>query len=230
MSAGIFVRELDKVKNYLIEMGDDVLKMLQDTCAVLTTLDADKAKEIIKFDRTVNELENRVVNKAIDLIALNQPVAGDLRFLASSLRFSTELERIGDLSGNVSRRILDINKLILDGKDTQPLPRDLTYMIGKVLMMLETALTSFRENDPDAAAKVMKLDDEVDDYNRNIRHKILDIVEENGKAAAWGFETITLANHLERLADHTTNLAEETIYMAKGYNVRHQITKDREEI
>ncbi|MDR2339545.1 MAG: phosphate signaling complex protein PhoU [Deltaproteobacteria bacterium] len=230
MSAGIFVRELDKVKNYLTEMGEDVLRMLKETSAVISKMDVEKAKEIIKFDKTVNELENRVVNKAIDLIALNQPVAGDLRFLASSLRLSTELERIGDLAGNISRRVLDIHKLEQEGKETLPFPDEFTHMIGRTLLMLEIALDSFKENDAEAAHKVMGMDDEVDDYNRSIRKKVLDIVEKDGKSAAWGFEAMTLAGHVERLADHTTNLAEETIYMARGFNIRHQITKDREEI
>lgn len=230
MSAGIFIRELEKVKNYLIEMGEDVLKMLEETCTVITQLDVEKAKEIINFDSTINDLENRVVNKAIDLIALNQPVAGDLRFLASSLRLSTELERIGDLTGNVSKRILDIHHLNLEGKNTLPLPEKIPQMTQKVLSMLQTALHSFKETDPDAADKVMSMDDEIDEMNHSIRREVLGLVENDGKVAAWGFEVITLANHLERLADHTTNLAEETIYMAKGFNVRHQITKDREEI
>jgi phosphate transport system protein len=230
MSAGIFLRELEKVKGYLVEMGEDVLHMLKETYTAIGDLDVDRAKGIIKFDKNVNDLENRVVNKAIDLIALNQPVAGDLRFLAASLRVSTELERIGDLAGNISRRILDIQKLNLDGKATLPLPSELPNMAEKAIMMLDIALSSFKETDPDAANQVMRMDDEVDDYNRSIRKNVLDIVENDGKVAAWGFEAITLANHLERLADHTTNLAEETIYMARGFNVRHQITKDREEI
>jgi phosphate transport system protein len=230
MSAGIFVRELEKVKNYLIEMGQDVLKMLEGTCTVITTMDVDKAKEIIHFDTTINELENRVVNKAIDLIALNQPVAGDLRFLASSLRLATELERIGDLTGNVSKRILDIHHLTLDNKKVLPLPDKVPQMTQKVLVMLQKALHSFKESDWEAANTVMDLDDEVDELNYSIRRDILNIIENDGTAAAWGFEVISLANHLERLADHTTNLAEETIYMAKGFNVRHQISKDREEI
>jgi phosphate transport system protein len=204
--------------------------MLKESCVVITEMDVEKARDIINFDRTVNDLENRVVNKAIDLIALNQPVAGDLRFLAASLRLSTELERIGDLAGNTSRRILDIHKLMAEGKKTCPLPDELQTMLAKVLNMLETALASFRDNDPDKAGTIMRLDDEVDDLNRAIRKKVLDIVENDGKTAAWGFETIVLAGHLERLADHTTNLAEETIYMARGFNIRHQITKDREEI
>jgi phosphate transport system protein len=230
MSAGIFARELDKVKKYLVEMGEDVLRMLKETSSVLVAVDVEKAREIIKFDRIVNDLENRVVNKAIDLIALNQPVAGDLRFLASSLRLSTELERIGDLAGNVSRRILDIHRLETEGRHTLPLPEALNVMAGKAYVMLETALSSFVDSDPEAANKVMRLDDEVDEINASIRRSILDIVEKDGALAAWGFESITLAGHLERLADHTTNLAEETIYMARGFNVRHLITKDREEI
>jgi phosphate transport system protein len=230
MSAGLFIKELDKVKGYLIEMADDVLRMLEESCQAIASMDHEKAKAVIKFDKQVNDLENRVVNKAIDLIALNQPVAGDLRFLAASLRLSTELERIGDLAANLSKRVVDMHHLKHAGKKINPLPKNLDNMTAKVLHMLGISIASFKNNDHEDAARVMDMDDEVDEYYRRIRKEIMGIIEEDGKVAAWGFEVILLATHLERLADHATNLSEETIYMAKGRNVRHQVPKDREEV
>jgi phosphate transport system protein len=221
MAMGTFVNELAGLRQNLETMGRDVRTMLEEAVKALVSGDEDTAKAVILMDRTINAMENKIVDRAINLIATNQPVAGDLRFLASSLRLATELERVGDLGSNLARRTLALGKLAKEGAEADPFPERLTHMSKRTMAMLDLALSSFDERDPEKAERVLDLDDEIDELNREIRKHILETVYHNGRKVAWGLEILNTAAHLERLGDHSTNLAEETIYMARGKNVRH---------
>jgi phosphate transport system protein len=224
MSIGFFEQNLINLKRDLVDMGQEVFQMLKDAGEALLEMDKSKAKSVIKADKDVNARENSVVHRAITLIATNQPVAGDLRFLASSLRLASEIERIGDLGTNLARRTLELIELRAAHEPLDPLPEDIPAMLEKALYMLEMALHAFAENDAETAQKVIDYDDTIDEYNRTIRNNIIKIINEDGHKASWGLEMISLANHLERLGDHATNLAEETFYMAKGKNIRHALS------
>jgi phosphate transport system protein len=224
MPIGFFEQNLINLKRDLVEMGQEVLRMLKDAGEALLAMDRSKAASVIKADKDVNARENSVVHRAITLIATNQPVAGDLRFLASSLRLASEIERIGDLGTNLARRTIELIDLKAAHEPLDPLPDDIPDMLQKALYMLETALHAFAENDAETARKVIDYDDVIDEQNRTIRTKIIKIINEDGHKASWGLEMISLANHLERLGDHATNLAEETFYMAKGKNIRHALS------
>ena len=221
MAMGTFVSELAGLRSNLETMGRDVRTMLGEAVKALVTGDEEKAKEVIRMDKGINALENKIVDKAINLIATNQPVASDLRFLASSLRLATELERVGDLGSNLARRTLGLGQLAREGAVSDPFPERLSFMSERTMAMLDLALSSFDNRDPVAAEKVLDLDDEIDDLNRDIKAAVLSTVYHDGRKVAWGLEIINTAAHLERLGDHSTNLAEETIYMARGKNVRH---------
>jgi phosphate transport system protein len=221
MAMGTFVSELAGLRENLETMGRDVRTMLEESVKALVTGDEDAAKAVILMDRAINAMENKIVDRAINLIATNQPVAGDLRFLASSLRLATELERVGDLGSNLARRTLGLGELARSGAAADPFPERLATMSQKTMAMLDLALSSFDERDPAKADKVLDLDDEIDELNREIKNQVMETVYQDGRKVAWGLEIINTAAHLERLGDHATNLAEETIYMARGKNVRH---------
>ncbi|MDR3153072.1 MAG: phosphate signaling complex protein PhoU [Deltaproteobacteria bacterium] len=221
MSMGLFEQKLLDLRAKLIEMGRDVLEMLKGAGEALTDFDRDKARAVMRADREVNDLENRVVNKAITLIATNQPVAGDLRFLASSLRLASELERIGDLGSNLARRTIKLIKMEKEGVPSAPLPGKLPLMVEKALHLLETALTAFETSDADLAREAIAYDDEIDELYKEIRNEALATVYSDGRRAKWGFEVCILTYHIERLGDHATNVAEETVYMAQGKTIRH---------
>jgi phosphate transport system protein len=218
----MFVDELLGLREQLIHMGQDVISMVTKAISNLVATDEEEARAVIKADKGINAQENSIVDTAIRLIATNQPVAGDLRFLASTLRLATEWERIGDLGSNLARRTLGLIQLNNIGALTEPLPDDLNLMAAKALGMLKMALEAFTERSPDLAEKVLSLDDEIDDLNQRIKDSLLAKMYDNGRLSAWGLEIINTAAHLERLGDHATNVAEETIYMAKGKNVRHK--------
>jgi phosphate transport system protein len=218
---GSFVAELAVLRSNLVQMGLNVNEMLKVAVGALIGGDEAKAKEVIIMDKSINDFENRIVDKAIHLIATNQPVAGDLRFLASSLRLATELERMGDLGSNLARRTITLNQLQRAQAVCEPFPEDLVRMSERTMAMLEQALKAFNESDPVLAELVLGLDDEIDDYNKAIRSSLIEKIYHDGHKVSWGLEIIHTAIHLERLGDHATNLAEETIYMARGKNVRH---------
>ncbi|MDR1084565.1 MAG: phosphate signaling complex protein PhoU [Deltaproteobacteria bacterium] len=221
MTTGTFVEELESLRQNLVTMGNDVLAMVKSAVEALLTGNEEAAETVIKRDADINAQENKAVDRAIRLIATNQPVAGDLRFLAASLRLATELERIGDLGSNLARRTLGLAKLERDGSVLGQVPPELGRMAHEAALMLEKALLAFSSRDPVLAEEVLKLDDIIDDFNRKIRKMVLLLVYDNGHLAAWGLEMINTAVHLERLGDHATNLAEEVIYVSRGQNIRH---------
>jgi phosphate transport system protein len=221
MVMGSFVQELGKLKESLDVMGEEVAGMLGQAVKALAEGDEDLARVVIARDKSINAMENNIVDKAINLIATNQPVAGDLRFLASSLRVATELERMGDLGSNLARRTLGLASLARDGATSDPFPGNISTMLEKTLAMVRLAVRTYAERDSDSANVVLGLDDEIDDLNRKVRADVLAAVSDDGRKVYWGLEIINTASHFERLGDHATNLAEETIYMVKGKNVRH---------
>jgi phosphate transport system protein len=221
MVMGTFVNELATLKSSLKLRGDDVETMLKRAVDAFLSGDVERADQVIETDASVNRQENVIVDKTINLIAANQPVAGDLRFLAASLRLATELERVGDLGSNLARRTKELAKLRQKGEAVAETPTDLTEMARKAVEMLDMALEALSMSDAELAETVLRLDDEIDALNALVKRNVLETVREDGRKAAWGLEIINAAAHLERLGDHATNLAEETIYMAKGKNVRH---------
>ncbi|MDR1577005.1 MAG: phosphate signaling complex protein PhoU [Deltaproteobacteria bacterium] len=222
MTGGSFVRELADLRQKLVDMGKAVLTMVETSVEALLSGDEEKAWWVINHDKDINAQENQNVDRAIRLIAMNQPVAGDLRFLASSLRLATELERIGDLGANLARRVLGVAKLTKEGAEIGPTPPELSSMAQAATSMLAKALAAFNERDSVAAELVLTLDDVIDDFNRRVRKLVLGSIYANGHLAAWGLEIINTSERLERLGDHATNLAEEVIYVAHGKNVRHK--------
>jgi phosphate transport system protein len=221
MVMGSFIQELTKLRESLVAMGYAVSDMLVDAVAALNAGDEEQARQIIARDKAINAMENNIVDRAINLIATNQPVAGDLRFLASSLRLATELERMGDLGSNIARRTLSLARLGREGAAADNFPENIKTMCVKTIDMLKQSLSAFEDRDPERADQVLALDDAIDDLNRQVRADILSIVFQDGRKVAWGLEIINTASHFERLGDHATNLAEETIFMARGKNVRH---------
>jgi phosphate transport system protein len=221
MVMGSLVDELKKLRESLITMGYEVADMLGVAVKALADGDEEQARVVIARDKTINAMENNIVDKAINLIAANQPVAGDLRFLAASLRLATELERMGDLGSNLARRTLGLASLAREGAQADPFPENITTMRVKTVEMLNQSVKAFVDRDTELASKVLGLDDEIDDLNRKVKADVLEAVFNDGRKVAWGLEIINTAAHFERLGDHATNLAEETIYIVKGKNVRH---------
>jgi phosphate transport system protein len=175
------------------------------------------AKEIIHLDHEIDEMEVEIEEECLKIIALHQPVATDLRFLIAVIKINNDLERIGDQVVNIAQRVVSIAK-----HPVAPYQFDYSVMADKAEGMLRMSLDSLVNQDLDLAIKVLQLDDEVDSIKDeaydNIKKAIADGVTED---IGYMINLLLISRHIERLADHATNIAEEVVYMIEGEIVRH---------
>jgi phosphate transport system protein len=179
--------------------------------------DVDLAKEIIHLDHEVDEMEVEIEEECLKVSALHQPVATDLRFLVAVIKINNDLERIGDQVVNIGQRVVRIAK-----RPVAPYHFDYSLMADKAEAMLRMSLDSLVNQDLDLAIKVLHTDDEVDKlkdeaYDR-IKQAMTDGLTED---IGYMINLLLISRHIERLADHATNIAEEVIYMIEGDIVRH---------
>lgn len=211
-----FEEDLSRLKDSLLLMGGLIESMLRDTSAALLTHDAETAMKIINRDNELDQLEKRVDEQAIMILALRQPAAQDLRFVTASLKICTDLERIGDITVNICERLVELSKFP-PIKSYQDLPRmmDLT---GK---MISKAIDAFVNLSMDLASEVLSEDDEIDALYRLVWAEVLKSIKANPKVVESGMKLLFISKYLERIADHATNIAEQVIFTVKGLDVRH---------
>lgn len=215
---GHFRKELDRVKQMILALGTFVEERVQMVDKAIESLDGDMARQIMEKDYEIDQMEIDVEEECLKALALYQPVAVDLRFLVAVIKINNDLERIGDEAVNVAERVLVLAK---EG----PLSYQFDYsdMVEKARNMLKKSLDSLVNMDLDLAFEVLTLDDEVDRINHEaydaIKHAIKHLPE--GKGVGRLINMLLIGRHLERIADHATNIAEEVIYMIEGDIVRH---------
>jgi phosphate transport system protein len=212
-----FQRELDKIKKMILSLGALVEKRVHQIKEVLEERDVAMANEIIHLDHEIDQMEVDVEEECLKIIALHQPVATDLRFLIAVIKINNDLERIGDQVVNIAQRVVSISK-----HPVVPYRFDYSVMADKAEAMLRMSLDSLVNQDLDDAIRVLHLDDEVDAlkdqaYDR-IKAAIADGVTED---IGYMINLLLISRHIERLADHATNIAEEVVYMIEGEIVRH---------
>jgi phosphate transport system protein len=174
------------------------------------------ANEIIAADREIDLKEVEVEEDCLKILALHQPVAVDLRFIAAVIKINNDLERIGDEAANIAERVADIAS-----RPPMEIPFDYSRMASKAEMMLRSSLDSLVNLDADLAYKVGLLDDEVDEKYAEILEQVKDLIKKKPERVAYLINFLLMARHLERIADHATNIAEEVIYMIEGVIPRH---------
>ncbi|MFP4445432.1 MAG: phosphate signaling complex protein PhoU [Desulfosudaceae bacterium] len=215
-------KELEYIKRRLLELGAMTEDRLNKAIQVVRDYDKQLAQEIIDTDYEIDNLEVEIEEECLKGIALHQPVAGDLRFLAVTLKINNDLERIADEAVNIAQRVMTIAK-----KD-ESFTYDYIPMGNKVKGMLKKSLNAFVDRDPAAAKEVLFADDEVD----LLRNETYDELKEAScgtiHSMAYLLNLFLISRHLERVADHATNIAEEVIYMVEGEIVRHADKKSIE--
>ena len=212
-----FQRELDTIKKMILSLGALVEQRVHRIKQAIEDRDVDLAKEIVHLDHEIDEMEVEIEEACLKIIALHQPVAADLRFLVAVIKINNDLERIGDQVVNIAQRVVRIAK-----RPVEPYHFDYSVMAEKAEAMLRMSLDSLVNQDLDQAIKVLHLDDEVD----NIKDQAYDRIKQamaNGLTEDIGYmiNLLLISRHLERLADHATNIAEEVVYMIEGEIVRH---------
>jgi phosphate transport system protein len=211
-----FQRELDKIKKMILSLGALVEERVRMAITAIEDRDAEMATQIIKLDYEIDEMEVEIEEECLKILALHQPVAVDLRFLVAVIKINNDLERIGDQAVNIAQRIQNIAK-----RQRVEFAFDYTAMANKVESMLRTSLDALVGLDIDLAYKVLTQDDEIDEINREAYDRIKQAIRQHPDDVGYLINLLLISRHLERLADHTTNIAEEVIYLIEGEIIRH---------
>jgi len=214
--ANIFMRELDNIKKMILLLGTMVEERVRLAVEAVVNQDSQAAQQIIKTDYEIDEMEVEVEEECLKVLALHQPVAVDLRFLIAVIKINNDLERIGDQAVNIAQRVGVLSK------HRNPVYSfDYTLMAQKAETMLRMSLDALVNLDEDIALKVVTMDDEVDLIQREAYDRIKNAMKENPGMTGYLINLFLVSRHLERLADHATNIAEEVIYMIEGEIIRH---------
>jgi phosphate transport system protein len=209
-------KELERIKKRILGLGAMVEERVRMATKAVESWDADLAKEIILKDYEIDEIEVEIEEECLKILALHQPVAVDLRFLVAVIKINNDLERIGDEAVNLAERVENISKRKR---------LDLTFKYGlmaeKAISMLRMSLDSLVHHDRDLAFQVLMKDEEVDQMHREIYDRIKETIAERPEYVSYMINLYTISKNLERIGDHSTNIAEEVIYLVEGEIVRH---------
>jgi phosphate transport system protein len=213
-----FHEELDALKQTLLAMGGLVEDQILRVMTALLERDSELAQEVIDRDQRVNLYDVEVDEKCVELLALYQPAAGDLRFITTAMKIVTDLERIGDQAVNIAQRALELNR------EPQLKPYiDLPRMATSAQRMVKESLDAFVSRDTALARRVCGEDSEVDALKEQIFRELLTFMMEDPKTIPRAIRLILISRFLERVADHATNIAEMVIYMVDSKMVRHTL-------
>ncbi|WP_457571391.1 phosphate signaling complex protein PhoU [Desulfovulcanus sp.] len=209
-------QELENLKMNVLKMAAEVEQTLAKTTKAFADLDSDLAQEVIDGDQVINEMEVKIDELCLKLLALEGPVARDLRFILGCMRICVDLERIADECVNVAEATI-----MLSFKPTLPFYEQLQLMGQKAANMLKKATISFFTPDTDLALQVCKIDFEVDELNSKIIKRIIQYMTEQTPAIVRSVQAINIARRFERIADLATNIAESSVFVERGINIKH---------
>ncbi|VAX31162.1 Phosphate transport system regulatory protein PhoU [hydrothermal vent metagenome] len=212
-----FQNELERLKKKLLALSAIVEESVERAVRSISNRDIPLAREVIENDRTIDLLEVEVEEECLKILALHQPVAGDLRFVVAVLKINNDLERIGDLAVNIAER-----SAYLAEKEPIAMPFDFVTMEKKTRLMLEKSIDSLIQMNIEVANEVGAADDEIDAINREMYNQVAIGVRNSPDQADRLIHCLSISRHLERIADYATNIAEDVIYMIKGQIIRHQ--------
>ena len=211
-----FSRELEKIKKQLLSLGAMVEERVRMALQAVDTNDGELAQKIIKTDYEIDEMEVEIEEECLKVLALHQPVAVDLRFLIAVIKINNDLERIGDQAVNIAERVEVTAK-----RGLQDFFYDYTAMGEKAQVMLKMSLDALVNMDYDQAFEVVRMDDSVDDIKSDAYDRIKQAMGKHPDKIGYLINLLLVSRHIERLADHATNIAEEVIYLVEGEIIRH---------
>jgi phosphate transport system protein len=211
-----FGEQLEELRRRLVLQGAEVERQISLALQALTETSAEKARSVVADDERIDRNEIDIEEEAVHLLALQQPVAVDLRFLVGVLKINSDLERIGDHAVNIAEGALRIS----EQKPIKPFV-DLPHMAEVAMSMLKDALDSFVNRDPELAKSVIRRDDVLDEKNESLIRELLTYMAETPSLISYCLELISISKNLERVGDLATNIAEDTIYIAQAKLVKH---------
>ncbi len=210
-------QDIDRLKQKLLALSARVEENVYKAVHSITDRDEDLARQVIDSDPDIDQDEVVVEEECLKILALHQPVAHDLRFIVAVLKINHDLERVGDLAVNMAERAVVLCKTGLPD-----IPMDLVGMAGKAQQMLRESLDALVQLDPEKAREVRKADDDVDDMNRQVYDAVKKALREHPDDTSALIHILSASRHLERIADHATNIAKDVIYLIEGEIVRHK--------
>jgi phosphate transport system protein len=211
-------KDIDSLKTKIITMGSEIEDRVYKASLAILNRDQRLADEVIQSDEAIDRMEVDIEEHGLKILALYQPVAIDLRFIIAVLKINNELERVGDIAVNIAER----GKYLILHKEYQ-IPYDITSMATKVESMLTRSIDALVNMDVNLAYKIRADDDEVDAYNREMYNTVKNILASNNDPDHINctLHAVSAGRHLERIADHACNIAEDVIYLVNAEIVRH---------
>jgi len=214
-------QELDRLNMKVMQMVVQTEQALSKTVNAFSRMDADLAQEVVDHDKEINELEVLIDQLCLRLLALEQPVARDLRFILGAMRLSKDLERIGDESANISDATI-----FLSLHPPLEFYDQIQIMGQKAYDMLQEAIIAFSSPDTERAVNVCRMDFEVDEINSKVIKLSIEHMSQDSKTIEQCVQSINIARRLERVADLATNIAETTMFIVQGTSIKHSCQFD----
>lgn len=208
--------ELVGLREMVLRMAGLVEEAIGNSVRSLVERDSDLAEDVIRRDHTINSSDVQIDEESIKLIALTQPMAGDLRFITTAMKITTDLERIGDYAVNIAERATELN--------TEPILKpyiDIPRMGEIAQGMVRDAIDAFIKQDRGLAMDVIVRDDQVDELHEAVFEELLSIMMRDPQTVSRAVKVTYVSKYLERIADHATNIAEMVVYLIEGKIIRH---------
>jgi phosphate transport system protein len=210
-------RDIESLNTELLSISSMVEEMIDKATRALTERRYDLADEIVNADEFVDQHEVHVEEDCLKILALHQPVAVDLRRIATVMKVNNDLERIADLAVSIAQRAK-----AMDEFPAFPIPQQLPRMVAAASEMVRNVMNAFVNLDTTAARKIIAMDKTVDQYNRDIIGELQTLMQKRPEAVPAAVHCFSAVRHIERIADHATNIAEDVIYLVEGDIVRHR--------
>lgn len=210
-----FHYELENLNKKILELSSKTEDRVRRATELIHTQNTQEIQSITLSDYEIDEMEVEIEEDCLKVLALHQPVAGDLRFIVAVIKINNEIERIADIAVNIALRVETISKC-------KPLDIqfDFNVMSERAIAMLRMSLDSLVKRDADIARKVFLIDDEVDALRNQVYNQVTNLIPIHPDNAKCLINTYLLARHLERIADRATNIAEEVVYLVEGTIIR----------
>jgi phosphate transport system protein len=214
-----FQQQLLALKDKLLAMAALSQQALEFSVEAYMAGDMALCAHVLEIEAAINAAETSVDEMAYDLLAKEQPMAIDLRFILSVIKINGDLERIGDQAAGIAQRAQSLKNC-----PQISLPIDIKEMGEKVGVMIRTAVQALLEADAKLAESVLAMDSEIDDMNRTVQTELVEVMQQHSLVSEQALNAILISRNLERAADHATNIAEDVIFWVRGSDVRHKLS------
>ena len=211
-----FLREMERLNEHLIEMGNQIETQLDVAYQAVLQLDEAAARRVIRGDVEIDDNEIQMEEECLKLLALYQPVAHDLRLIVVVLKINTDLERIGDHAKNIAEAAVK-----LSASTSIEIPETMHFIFKQAKLMLRKTLLAYVEGDRGLAEQVLKMDDEVDSMCREELPRQIELIKHHPENADQRLILLSVCRQLERIGDHASNIAEDVVYLLSGDIIRH---------